>query len=173
MVEWLQNLPDWDAEISEFLGAKYDCESIACPVIRWDNYLSIYLHEYGQNLKTLRFLTHNEGDPPDHRGTMFSDIWDLPYNLSHWLNEEAAPWIVNIDLDYFYCETSSGMQIMVSEEYLTSTFRSLKEAIERGVVGVVTICLTPDTYTAGWESTEELVGRILSILGLDFQLPAS
>ena len=173
MNEWLQNLPNWSAGISDYLGAEYKCGSDMCPVIQWGNYLSIYLHEFGQNLKTLRFLTHNDGDPPNHDSPMFSQIWDLPDNLSYWLNEAAAPWIVNIDLDYFYCATSSGLEIMISDEFLTATFRGLKEAIDRGVVGVVTICLTPDTFTAGWKSTEELAARIMDILGMEFQLPVS
>lgn len=103
---------------------------------------------------------------------MFGEIWDLPENMSYWLSENEAPWIVNIDLDYFYCDTEDGPQFMVSGDYLTTTFRGLSEALVRGDVGVVTLCLTPDSFTAGWESVEELASRILAILDMEFRLAA-
>ena len=171
MDRWLKNLPNWGAGIDEHLENKYDCDGFMCPVIRWDNYLSIYLHEFGQNLITHRFLTHDDGDAPNHDHTMFSPIWDLPNNMSYWLSGSEAPWIVNIDLDYFFCDTDSGPQLMISEEYLNVTFIGLKDAIDRGVVGAITLCLTPDSFTPGWEATEQLAARILAILGLEFRLP--
>lgn len=172
MGQWLENLPDWTAGIDEYLGKEYDCGGLMCPVIRWDNYLSVYLHEFGDSLTTLRFLTHNDGDAPDYEGTMFGEIWDLPENFSHWLRKNEAPWIVNVDLDYFYCDAEGGPQLMVSDDYLTTTFRGLREAMDRGDVGVITLCLTPDSFTAGWASVEMLAARILAILGVEFRLPA-
>lgn len=169
--EWLANLPDWNAGIDEHLGKKYDFGGFMCPVIRWDNYLSVYLHEFGDSLTTCQFLTHGDGDAPNYEGTRFSELWELPNNLSFWLGEGGKPWIVNIDLDYFYCDADSGAQVMVSDEYLTSTFRGLKEAMDRGDVGVVTLCLTPDSFTAGWESTEQLAAQVLAVLGMEFRLP--
>ena len=61
---------------------------------------------------------------------------------------------------------------MVSGDYLTTTFRGLSEALVRGDVAVVTLCLTPDSFTAGWESVEELASRILAILDMEFRLAA-
>ncbi len=173
MDEWLKNLPDWTAGIDEYLDKKYKGPGGMFSVIRWDNYLSVYLHEFGPNLTKLRFLTHDDGDPPNYNGTMFSPMWDLPKNMSYWLSNNEAPWIVNVDLDYFFCAGNDGSILMISDEYLETTFNGLKDALDRGVVDVVTLCLTPDSYTPGWEATEQLAARILAILGLEFQLPAS
>ena len=78
-----------------------------------------------------------------------------------------------MDLDYFFCDTDDGPQIMVSDTYLEEAFLSLKDAMDQKVVGVVTLCLTPDSFTSGWSSTEALATQILRILGLDFALPNS
>jgi hypothetical protein len=172
MDQWLENLPDWTAGIDEHLGKKYDCGGFMCPVIRWDNYLSVYLHEFGPNLKTLRFLTHDDGDPPNYNGTMFSPMWDLPENMSYWLSGNEAPWVVNVDLDYFFCDADDGSVLMISDEYLETTFGGLRDALDRGVVGVLTLCLAPDSFTPGWEATEQLAARILAILGMEFRLPS-
>lgn len=39
-----------------------------------------------------------------------------------------------------------------------------------GVVGVVTLCLTPPSLTPGWDATEELAAGVLAILGVEFRL---
>lgn len=171
MDEWIANLPTWAAGIDQHLGKNYYCGGLNCPVIRWDNYLSIYLHEFGSNLTTLRFLTHDEGDAPNHDDTVCSPMWDLPKNISYWLSKEEAPWIVNIDLDYFFCDADGHPVRMVSDEYLEKVFAELKGALDRGIVGVVTLCLTPDSFTPGWDATEELAARVLAVLGAEFQLP--
>jgi hypothetical protein len=43
--------------------------------------------------------------------------------------------------------------------------------MDRGTIGVLTLCLTPDNYTPGWTATETLAARILERLDLAFQLP--
>jgi len=169
--EWITHLPSWSAGIDAYLGKTYQCDGFDCPVIRWDNYLSIYLHEFEDSLRTFLCLTHEDGDPPNSSRAMHGSPWDLPENLSFWLADREAPWIVNIDLDYFYCQFESGIRMMVSEDYIDAVASSLKDAMDRRAIGVVTICLTPDNYTPGWTATEALAARFLERLGLAFQLP--
>lgn len=169
--DWLKNLPSWSVGIDDYLGATYGADTHTVPVIRWDNYLSIYLACFGARLKRLRFLTHGEGDKPNYDATLFSDPWDLPENLAYWLNPDHGPWIVNIDLDYFYCDTENEPEPMFSDRYVELTFSALKQAMDAQTVGVVTLCLTPDSYTPGWEATEALATRALKHLGLDWRLP--
>lgn len=172
--EWLRHLPDWSSGIDAYLSKAYETDGFDCPVIRWDNYLSIYLHEFGKNLKVFRCLTHDDGDPPNHQSPMNSPPWDLPENLSYWLAEEEAPWIVNIDLDYFYCQYGpEDIRMMVSEDYIDAVAAGLVDAMHRGAIRVVTLCLTPSSFTPGWEATEALAARILEPLGLTFELPAA
>lgn len=169
--EWLQHLPSWSAGIDSYLGKTYHIDGFDCPVIRWDNYLSIYLHEFAKCLTTFHCLTHQDGDPPNFDHVMYSPPWDLPKNLSYWLAEHEAPWIVNIDLDYFFCQFETGMRMMVSDQYINAIAEGLKDAMDRGTIGVLTLCLTPDTFTPGWPETELLASRILQRLGLTFRLP--
>ena len=169
--EWMQHLPSWDASIGAHLGKTYRCEDFEYPVIRWDNYLSIYLRAFGENLQTFHCLTHDDGDKPDYDRPMIGSLWDLPQNLSYWLSKREAPWIVNIDLDYFFCEMGDDYGRIVSDQYIDRVAAELKVALDRGVIGVVTLCLTPDSFTPGWEATEALAARILKPLGLTFELP--
>lgn len=121
----------------------------------------------------MRCLTHDDGDPPVFDGTLFSPPWDLPANIDFWLDERRAPWIVNIDLDYFFCEADEGFEPMFSDNYLEAFGKGLKEAMDRGVVSVITLCLTPDSFTPGWDATEALATRILDMLESQFSLPSS
>ena len=169
--EWIKHLPSSSAGINEYLGKTYEIDGLDCPVIRWDNYLSIYLRLFGNSLTTFRCLTHDDGDPPNFARTMHSSPWDLPENLSLWLSDCEAPWIVNIDLDYFYCEFEDGIRMMVSDNYIDAVASGLKGAMDRGAISVLTLCLTPDSYTPGWKETEALAARILQRMDLTFRLP--
>jgi len=172
MKTWLANLPSWDVGIDDYLSARYAGNGGTAPVFRWDNYLSIYLEVFGDNLKKLRFITHNEGDKPKYKGTLVSDLWDVPENLEYWLDKSGGPWIVNIDLDYFFCSGPDDNIIpMFSEVYFDTTFIALKRAMDKGAVAAVTLCLTPDSFTPGWAATEALASRGLGHLGLTWALP--
>ena len=60
--EWLRHLPDWSAGIDAYLAKTYETDGFDCPVIRWDKYLSIYLHAFGKNLKVSRVRRHMIGN---------------------------------------------------------------------------------------------------------------
>ena len=169
--EWLVNLPGLNSGIDKYLNAGYHAGTHTSPVIRWDNFLSIYLAQFGSNLKELRFLTHGDGDPPNHEGTLFSKPWELPANFAFWLDSRHGPWIVNIDLDYFYCSAEEEPTQMFSEHYIDLTFVALKQAMDTKGVAALTLCLTPDTYTPGWDATEALATRALKHLDLEWRLP--
>ncbi|MFK0278628.1 UPF0489 family protein [Ensifer sp. NPDC090286] len=118
------------------------------PRFRWDNYLSIYLRQFQKQLRTLRLITHKDGDRPRFKPQFESAPDELPENIDFWL--EGGPWIVNVDLDYFFCADTSGSWIqMVSDTYIDQTFRGVRKAMDNGSVAVVTVCLTPDGYTPG------------------------
>lgn len=60
---------------------------------------------------------------------------------------------------------------MCSDNYVGLTFMALKQAMDNGAVAAVTLCLTPDAYTPGWEATEAFATRALTHLGLEWRLP--
>ncbi|MEN8132288.1 MAG: UPF0489 family protein [Pseudomonadota bacterium] len=170
--EWMKHLPSWSSSLEEYLTHSYKFEMGTVPVIRWDNYLSIYFEEFGAKLDRCYFATHRDGDDPNHDRVSIVEFWDLPRNLEYWLRDRDVPWIVNIDLDYFFWNSGENTGVMVSDDYLKETFTPLRHAIDDGTVAVTTICLTPDPpLTSGWKATEKLAAELLAILGMDFKLP--
>lgn len=169
----LRFLPQWNCSIGDYLNRRVVLNGVETALFRWDNYLSIYLDQFGKNLEWCRFLTHRDGDEPKIKNVLNSAPWELPQNLEYWLDEGEGRWVVNVDLDYFYCQGDTAPILMVSDDYLNESFVALKRALSKGRVSVITICLTPDVpLTAGWESTEKLAQKILKILDVDFSLPS-
>jgi len=174
--EWVAHLPrSWNITIDEYLGHTYEMDGNgmeSVPVFRWDNYLSIYFEQFSSSINRCHFATHSDGDAPNHENTMFEDMWNLPDNLDYWLDNSEKPWIVNVDLDYFFWHNSEGPGLMVSDAFLETIFEKLRLKIDDGTVAVATICLTPDdAFTGGWKPSELLAERVLSILGIEFHLP--
>lgn len=168
---WLKHLPPCTASIEDYLAKTYVSVGTKCPVIRWDNYLSIYFSKFNSSIDNCFFATHHDGDEPNFDRVHQVDMWNLP-NVMGGCFYENSPWIVNIDLDYFYFETDSEIAPIVSDKYLEICFESLRKAIDNKLVAVTTICLTPDEpFTPGWEQSEKLASRILDILGKKFELP--
>lgn len=175
--EWLDHLPpSWTLSIEEYMSHSYQADTpmgkIDTPVFRWDNFLSLYLSEFGMHITECYFATHNDGDEPNHARAMKAEVESLPGNFDYWLNEKNKPWIVDIDLDYFFYTDDEGCKVMVSEEYLDTLFKCLRSKIDAGVVTAVTIALTPcEDFTGGWEESEKLAQRVLKIMGIEFHLP--
>lgn len=176
---WLAHIPPPFSKISlaTYLALSYDLGGGTgrYPVICWGNYLSIYLEMYGSAISSCRFATHDDGDKPNHKSVLHSPLWEIPTELDGWLSAQSKPWIVNIDLDYFFWhehDEDKDPDVMVSDDYLKTVFGKLREKIEDGVVAVTTIALTPDSgFTGPWEQSEQLAERVLQYLGIDFKLP--
>lgn len=175
--EWLKNLPSsWELTIEEYLQHAYKVnDSLGdVPVFRWDNYLSIYFAKFSAAINSCYFATHEDRDAPNFHSVCKFDLWSLPYCFRECLDESHSPWIVNIDLDYFFWRDWETIDVMVSEAYLSTCFKSLRRKINEGVVKATTICLTPhEDFTGGWKNSEDLAKRVLAYLGIDFHLPSS
>jgi hypothetical protein len=178
--EWLKEIPPTFEKmtINEYLTLNYNLGAGfgRSPVISWDNYLSIYFAKYGNSVKANRFATHDDGDKPNLPSPMYVDLWEIPENLDFWIASEFKPWIVNVDLDYFFwhhCDDVGDPGVMVTDEYLKICFEVLRKKIENGTVAVTTICLTPESkFTGPWEQSERLAEKVLGFLGIEFRLPA-
>ncbi|MCL7488946.1 MAG: UPF0489 family protein [Desulfobulbaceae bacterium] len=175
--EWLAHLPSsWTLSIEEYMSHSYQADTPIgkdyTPVFRWDNFLSLYLSEFGKYISRCYFATHDDGDKPNHARVMKSEVESLPGNFDYWLNGRDKPWIVDIDLDYFFYRDDEGYKVMVSDEYLDTLFKCLRSKIDAGVVVAVTIALTPcEEFTGGWEASEKLAQRVLKIMDIEFRLP--
>lgn len=140
------------------------------PLFRWDNYLSIHLEKFGKQVSLVRSVDHGDGDAPNHRTTIRPRADEIPPNVLYWLRNEQAPWIVNIDLDYFFCAVANPLSDdeewfpMFSDAFIETLFEEIKVAIDLGLVGVVTLCLTPTNFTAGWDECLKLSSTIFKVL---------
>jgi UPF0489 domain len=175
--EWLANCPAdlRGLSINEYLDCDYRFNELGfdqrMKVIRWDNYLSIYLARYGNSIHRLHMCTHDEGDAPERHFTK-GDLWDVPDNIDYWLDPKHRPWILNLDVDYLFWHDPEQTGLMVSDEYLRATFEKVQQKIKDETIAVTTIALSPEQdLTGGWAPAEQVAARILQILGIDFALP--
>lgn len=176
MDEWKENLPPLRGlTIEEYLRLEFKVGfGTVVPIIQWDNYLSLFFELFPHQVCRSIFATQNEGDKPNVSHARFVEAWKVPENLDYWLDQDATSWIVNIDLDYFFCDQDGERKLMYSHEYINSFFSSLQRVREAGKVACLTICLTPDEgYTGGWAQAEELCARACEILEIPFSLPPS
>jgi len=177
--EWKELLPDlWQVSLEDYLELKYNCGIGNVPVIRFDNYLSLFLELYSNLIGYIKFATHGCGERPKvPEGCGFFDVhmWDAAENLGFWLSREATPneskWIFNLDLDYFFCDSATSRMLMVSDDYLATIFESIAQKYQEGRIAVLTVSLSPE-YCGNWQQAEELCSRFCSTMGLSFRLPA-
>jgi len=132
MEAWLEHVPSsWDISIGEYLSLSVEHRDTGkIPLFGWDNYLSIYLELFGQNLSSRNFATHEVGDKPKLL-IWKHDLWDVPQNLDHWLNSRAAPWIMNIDIDVVN-EAGSVTSIEAGTLRLTRLLDQQDDAVLQG-----------------------------------------
>jgi hypothetical protein len=159
---WLKQLPPREAGLDAHLA--YQCRperSDGYPVIRWDNYMSIFLATDGHRLKQAVFATASEGDPPNLPCLQELDATQLLEFLAKTALADSfrrAPWIVNIDLDYF---TARGCLRKGYGELIDTLGHFLVSGLGSGAIGVVTIALSPET-TGDWRVAERLMDQLLS-----------
>jgi UPF0489 domain len=176
MEDWLENLsPEWrELSIEDYLGHSYEHDIGPIELFRFDNYLSIHLEQFGTNLQARLFATHRDGEPPNLDVGSYDELelWKLPENLDYRIDPIAKPWIVNIDLDYFFCDARDAeqRQRLVSNEYVAAIFNAVRERLADGTVAVATIALSPETC-GGWGPSEQALEVAMSALGIEFRLP--
>ncbi|MGF1903463.1 UPF0489 family protein [Aliivibrio sifiae] len=173
--EWTSSCPDFEGlSIDDYLGHIYTRSmGTDIPLFRWDNYASIFLNKFEENINTCIFATHDEGDEPNFAHVQCGAMWELPTQIDYWLSGKNDKWIVNIDLDYFFSEHTNGQYInLVSDEYLLSIFSAIKVRLETKEIACLTICLSPECC-GGWSNAELMSQKIMKILDVDFQLPTS
>lgn len=162
----LQNL-----SIEDYLNAQVKLGHEPSPLFRWDNYLSIHLAAFQNTLCELVSADHGDGDSPDHPKTRRPKPDELPENILYWLRRKNNPWVVNVDLDYFFCagaslengEEGEWLQIF-SDDYIEAVFLGIKTGLDAGLVKVVSVCLTPSNFTPGWQECLNLSRKMFDIL---------
>jgi len=176
--EWKAHLPDLrKVGIQDYLNLSYSPDNSQVPIIRSDNYLSLFLECYGSLTNCIRFATHDQGDKPiieEKRNCMHVPMWKVPENLQYWLSSDATSdenqWIFNLDLDYFFCDYARSQMLMSSDDYIVAVFEAIAQKYREERIAVLTVSLSPE-YCGSWQQAEEVCSRFCNIMGLDFNLP--
>ena len=120
------------------------------------------------------FATHHDGDEPDLPEGLWCDVepWKLPQYFDFWL-EQSDKWVVNIGLDYFFCDAEDGGCIRFLSEDHVPLCVAIKKNLDSGRIKVLTLCLAPDEggHSGGWTTAEALCAEFCKHLGVSFSLP--
>jgi len=74
------------------------------------------------------------------------------------------PWIVNLDMDYFFSAQPQKLPLF-SDEYVEALALSLKKGLDNGMIKALTIALSPECC-GSWEKAEKMLKRFQQTLGM-------
>jgi hypothetical protein len=168
--EWQKKSPDVKAlTLEEYLDLSYSIGNDKFPLVRWDNYLSLFLKFFKHMINYCFFITHNQGDKPDFNDQAEFILWDIADNLEFWIKGYCNKWIVNIDFDYFFFKYEEEYLLLFSTKFIDAIFKSIKNQLDNGVISVLTVSLSPECC-GGWDNAEEVLERFCNIMKVDFSL---
>ena len=158
-------------EISDYLGERRVDRNQSVPVFRWDNYFSVFLnHSASESRCRCVAATHKKGDRPPDCCLQELETWDLQHNVEFFLRP-SGQWIVNLDLDYFFCRANGDRTIRFqSEEYVDEEFQAIAASYRDKAMAVLTVSLSPECC-GGWEESEKLCRRFFEAMALPYPLP--
>lgn len=172
---WLEGMPDvTQMTLQEYLDFEVpmDANTGNMRLFRWDSYLSLCLLKHESQLSTFWCATHDDGAKPPITPTDSIEAWELPGALGYLNATDQAPWICNIDLDYYFysCEQKVTGK-WASQEYMRRVFGIVRDARAAGTIRTVTLCLSPECC-GGWPASEELARLACEELEVPFPLPS-
>lgn len=159
-----QNFDFENSTIEEYSKAGYEDTHTKqkVKIFRYDNYITIFNKYFPNLLKEKKFATHKDGTVP-----VDWDMYEIPFyhlhtNLAYWINETNEKWILNIDLDYFFCDDDEGNRYQVlTDDYIKSIGAEISRCIDN--IEVITIALSP-TFCGGLENSKRVAILLLNSL---------
>lgn len=132
-------------------------KDINAPLFRWDNYIEIFLQKYPELVGKTFSATHQLGSSKQLSDEIKAfDLIKFCENVfsgSHYIND--LPWIVNLDLDYFF-SAAPQKHLMFSEAYLKDLASSIERGLSAKIIDIFTISLSPECC-GSWEKAEEVL----------------
>lgn len=116
-------------------------------LFRWDNYLPFFFLTYKNIINKKIIFGHDLGLAGDF--TFRHGPWDL-YRFSNKMMN-WKPWVVNIDLDYFYARDMKN-HLLFSQDYMSNFFDQLSAYYDEGVIKLITVALSPECC-GGWDQS--------------------
>jgi hypothetical protein len=165
-----KNIDLWSLSLNEYQTLMQP--EINTPLFRWDNYIQVLLKHYPHIVKFGD--TYSATFKVGSNESLSNDI--SPYRLLSDLNALMSgqkyinenKWIINLDLDYFYCGLPEKIE-MFSSEYIAGIAEALKLGISNGLIKVLTIALSPECC-GGWENAEKTLDIFSKTLGIKIKL---
>lgn len=158
----------------EYLALAFETSAgETCPIIRWDNYLTVLAAWYPKSIGTCFMATHGvDAEPPDTWQWEPIEMANLPGSIGPCLeNPPSDGWIVNVDVDYFFYSREEGERTQLQRKrYILDLAAAFRKANEAGQVMCLTVCLSPECC-GGWRSAEGIAGLFLTEMGIKFNLP--
>ena len=147
---WKLNLKDyresWQADIN-------------MPLFRWDNYIEVFLRKYPELVGKTVSATHHLGSSKELseevRAYDLAKYMHGVFSGERFVND--LPWIVNLDLDYFFSAAPEKVELF-SGDFVESLAKSIRLGLSSGMIGVLTISLSPECC-GSWEKAEMMLDR--------------
>lgn len=158
----------WSMSLEDYRSTWQD--DINMPLFRWDNYIEIFLKKFPAQVGHTVSATHHLGS-----GKGLSEEVK-PYDLAKRMNEifggdkfvNELPWILNLDLDYFYSAAPEKVEIF-SNNLIHSLGKSIKLGFENGMIEILTISLSPECC-GSWKNAESMLEKFSHTLQLELKL---
>lgn len=172
--------PFKEISLHEYLGLEEKSYSTFYKAIQWDNYFTLFLDQFSCDVYKLVIAAHKTDlKNINESNRMIDEEWPvekllkyLDTEFSEEDNDVIIPqkWIINLDIDYFFCEIGErkGIQLL-SNEYITEFACILKNALQRNRIIGLTIALSPECC-GGWKNAESICSIITDKIGLNFKL---
>lgn len=148
----------WSISLQDFRNVWH--EKTNTPLLRWDNYLKVFLKKYSDLVGETISATHKVGSHEElNREIKAYDLVKFSHNLffeKNYFND--LPWIVNLDLDYFFSAAPEKLELF-SDDYIHNIALSLKQGMSSGMISVLTISLSPECC-GSWEKAERMLKKL-------------
>ena len=147
----------WKISLEDYRSALQT--DINTPLFRWDNYIEIFLQKYPELVGKTVSATHHLGSGKE----LSEEI--RPYDLVKFMQGlfsgvkfvNDLPWIVNLDLDYFFSAAPEKLQLF-SDDYVEALSNSINSGLKNGMIKVLTISLSPECC-GSWEKAEMMLRK--------------
>jgi len=172
LASWVSQCPDlYTTDLKTYLSLNDSSFSeFDASLFRWDNYASIFLEKYKNQVDCCYFATYGEGDKPNHQNIVEVEPWLLNENIDYWMDESSNKWICNVDLDYFFHKLDERKHRMYSDQFIIDLFSKIKTLLDNDKIIVLTVCFSPECC-GSWEKSEEIWSIIQPCLGTNMLLP--
>lgn len=141
------------------------------PAFTWDNYINQTIQLFPDWFGKCNYATHKQLDDRERRMNLGCNVIEntTPFHLVPFLyselvidedrrwyyevrNEKPHNWIVNLDLDYFYCNLGDGVKRILTDEYIRKVAYVFKRNIKQ--IKVITVATSPECC-GGWNNSLE------------------